>query len=654
MQIIKRLLNSLLFRSLFLAYFIIFINFFESFPLFAHKNHKNKIKNKTEKPQILYPTLEKLDFLTPVVGSYHLPIIHKAGNGSLIDKNHKALNLADILVNKITLLSFIYTTCSDQQGCPLATSVLQQISLNIEKNHSKIPKDFQIISLSFDPERDNPKVMHEYGKMFTDKAYWYFLTTKNKQNLKPILKKYNQSILQEFDENGNGIGSISHVLRIFLIDENLNIRNIYSVSFMKPEVILSDIITLIIRKNKDTQVTQQNNYNKIISKHGAGDVKDGYDNKNYKTNSKSLEERKGESLNLSKLFKNKVLGLPDQIHKDSITDAQINLGKKLFFDRRISLNETISCAMCHIPEQGFTSQELATPVGFEGRSLRRNAPTLYNVSYNKLLFHDGREYSLENQVWSPLLKENEMANPSIGYIIKKIENLSDYNNLFEHAFNGEKPNVLNIGYSFAAYLKTFISGNSAFDRWYFGKDENAITDEAKKGFKVFVGKGLCSTCHTIKSNYALFTDHQLHNTGLGYARSLGIKTINNKLQIAPGVFIEIDKNSIKNIPIEKVDDLGHYEITQNPNDRWKYKTPTLRNITLTSPYMHDGSLDTLEAVIDFYDSGGISNENLDPMIRPLGLSIKEKFYLLEFLKTFEGDNFDQLISDAFAQKIGDR
>ena len=247
-----------------------------------------------------------------------------------------------------------------------------------------------------------------------------------------------------------------------------------------------------------------------------------------------------------------------------------------------------------------------------------------------------------------------MANPSIGYVIKKVKKLDNYNILFQKAYNGEGPNMSNIGHAFASYLKTLVSGNSPFDQWFYGKEENAISDKAKSGFKIFTGKGLCSTCHTISHNHALFTDHKLHNTGLGFARSMGINSFKNKLQVAPGVFIKVSKNLFNFLPKDNLDDLGFYEVTQNPQDRWKYKTPTLRNITLTPPYMHDGSIGDLKNVIEFYNKGGIQNENLDPLIRPLGLSKNEKDNLLEFLKTLEGENVEQLISDAFSQTIGER
>ena len=170
--------------------------------------------------------------------------------------------------------------------------------------------------------------------------------------------------------------------------------------------------------------------------------------------------------------------------------------------------------MCHIPEQGFSSNEMATPVGIEGRTVKRNAPTLYNVAYAQWLFHDGRENTLEQQVWGPLLARNEMANPSIGAVIDKINNSVDYDGLFEKAFE-RGPGMETIGMAIASYERTLNSGNSPFDVWYYGENTKAIDDEAKRGFHLFQGKAGCVNCHQIGKDYALFMDKRFHNTGVG-------------------------------------------------------------------------------------------------------------------------------------------
>lgn len=402
---------------------------------------------------------------------------------------------------------------------------------------------------------------------------------------------------------------------------------------------------------------------------GPGDVKTGYEDSKYKTQSLSLEQRKGVKANLVAIAKKPPLGLPPlKIPKTNpITSEKIALGKKLFFDRRLSINDTFSCAMCHIPEQGFTNNEMRTAVGVEGRSNLRNAPTIYNVAYYKLLFQDGREFTLENQIWQPILNHTEMAAPSIGYIINKIRRIPGYDGLFESAF-GAGPTVENIGQALASYERTLLAANSPFDRWYFGKEEQATTESAKKGFMLFMGKANCSSCHTVNSDYALFTDNLLHNTGIGYKVSMGdiyigkeMKPLSSsdtkqkkKVQLAPGVFVNVDKSIIDSVSQQKLpNDLGLYSITENPNDRWKFRTPSLRNVELTAPYMHNGIFSTLEEVIDFYNQGGIENELLSPLLRALELKEDEKEDLLAFLVSLTGGNVPALVADAFTAPIGD-
>lgn len=341
------------------------------------------------------------------------------------------------------------------------------------------------------------------------------------------------------------------------------------------------------------------------------------------------------------------LGLPPvPVPKDNpITPEKVELGRKLFMDRRLSHNNTISCAMCHVPEQGFTSNELATAIGLEGRSLRRNAPTVLNVAFMERLFHDGREATLENQAWGPLLTPSEMANPSIGYVIEKIRSLPDYDGMFEKAFSGRGPSMETIGQAVASYERTLVSGNSRFDRWHYGKEANALTAEEQAGFRLFTGKAGCASCHTVGDQWALFTDNGFHNSGIGWARSMG-HSGKYRVQLAPGVFTEIEGSVVDSFSEPEQNDVGRFEVTENPADRWAYKTPTLRDVALTAPYMHDGSLPTLEAVVDFYDRGGIDNPLKDPRVKPLGLTTEEKRALAAFLKSLTGSDIDSLARDA--------
>ena len=347
------------------------------------------------------------------------------------------------------------------------------------------------------------------------------------------------------------------------------------------------------------------------------------------------------------------LGLPGvPLPPDNpVTAARIELGRTLFMDRRLSHNNTLSCAMCHVPEQGFTSNELGTAVGLEGQSIRRNSPTLLNVAYVEQLFHDGREFSLENQVWGPLLAGNEMANPSIGYVVEKIKVLPEYTGRFEAAFGGRGADALIVGQALAAYERTLVSGNSRFDRWRYGKEPSALTADEQAGFRLFTGKAGCSVCHTLGDEHALFTDQRFHNTGIGYAHSMGLPK-KHRVQLAPGVFTEVEDQALAVFEPAQAD-VGRYEVTLDPADAWAYRTPGLRNVALTAPYMHDGSLGTLEQVVDFYDGGGIDNPLKSLHLKPLGLSVVEKKGLVSFLKSLTGDNVHKLAAEARAAKPGD-
>ena len=390
---------------------------------------------------------------------------------------------------------------------------------------------------------------------------------------------------------------------------------------------------------------------------GPGDNKDGYDTNKYITNSLSLEERKGKKSDLIQYVTLKQLGLPAVEIPDNnpISREKIELGKKLFFDRRLSLNNTVSCGMCHVPEQGFTNNEIKTAVGIEGRSNLRNTPTLLNIAFSKFLFHDAREFSLENQVWQPVLAHSEMAMPSFGFTIKKLQLIPGYKKLFNEAFPGEGINMETFGKAIASYERSLVSGNSKFDKWYYGGDKNIVNEKVKKGFDIFMGKGNCSSCHAVGEKSALFFDNKLHNTGIGFAESMGLlQNKKTRVQLAPGEYVEVDNDIIKSVNQQKrKNDLGLYTITENPSHRWLFKTAGLRNISLTAPYMHNGIFATLDEVIDFYNEGGFQNELLSPMIRKLNLSSLEKENLKLFLESLVGENINILIADAISVPVGD-
>ncbi|MFZ2727422.1 MAG: cytochrome c peroxidase [Methylococcaceae bacterium] len=595
-----------------------------------------------------------LPFDAASAGSYQLPVLGNAANGRVLTSDNKPINLYDLMGNKIVLLSFIYSTCSDVNGCPLATAVLHKIHYRLKQN-PQLASQLRLLTLSFNPQQDTPQVMQHYAQEFKGGAVdWQFLTTQSEKELQPILHDYAQTVQKVFDEKGQFTGTFSHNLRVYLIDKNKQLRNIYSVDFLHPDTLINDIETLLIKPTASINNTTI----KTAELYNAGDNKSNYDSANYQTHSVALSDRIGKTTDLLKTIKKPPLGLPKvPVPKDNpITSEKINLGKKLFYDRRLSLNHTFSCAMCHIPEQGFTNNEMATAVGIEGRTVKRNSPTLYNISYASALFHDSRETTLEQQVWSPLLAHNEMANPSIGFVINTINNSNNYPQLFLKAF-GKPASMETIGQAIASYERSLNSGNSAFDRWYYGKDNKALNENAGRGFELFIGKANCVQCHSINKQNALFTDNQTHNTGMGYAEAMILpklpKALNQKIQVAAGVFVDVDAKLIQSVAEIKENDLGRYEVTQNPQDRWQYKTPSLRNISLTAPYMHNGRLQTLKQVVAFYNDGGIANEGLDTKIKPLLLSAQEINDLVAFLESLTGDNVQELVSDAFSAPIGE-
>jgi cytochrome c peroxidase len=598
----------------------------------------------------LAPGYRPLKFKAPEAGSYILPVIGQAADGTVLTSANKNVQLHDLMGDKIVLLSFIYSTCSDVNGCPLATAVLHKIKKRLQKE-PLVAEKLRLLTLSFNPEHDTPEAMAHYGEGLKSEILdWQFLTTQSEKQLQPILDQYQQSIQKIYDEQGNFTGTFSHILRVYLIDKDKQLRNIYSVSFLHADTLINDVKTLLnethIKTSKKAVAT-----NHLFQ---AGDNKQLYEQKNYKTRSTALAHRLGQATDLLSNSLNPQLGLPAAPFPadNPVSEKKIDLGRKLFYDRRLSLNNTFSCAMCHIPEQGFSSHEMTTAIGIEGRSVRRNSPTIYNIAYASVLFHDARENTLEQQVWGPLLAHNEMGNPSIGYVIDKINSLADYNQLFEQSFN-QQPNMINIGQAIASYERSLNSADSDFDRWYFGKQQDAVNASVKRGFQLFNIKAGCSSCHTINKSFALFTDNQLHNTGIGFKESMKKIPEKQRIQLAPGVFIDVDNDALTSITSPKANDLGRYEITQNPLDRWKYKTPSLRNIALTEPYMHNGSLSTLEEVVRFYNQGGVANENLDPLIKPLDLEETEISDLVAFLKSLTGSNVNQLVSDAYAAPIGD-
>ncbi len=586
----------------------------------------------------------------PAPGTYSLPPLGEAADGSVLASDGSRERLHALFGDRVVLLSFIYTHCSDAEGCPLATAVLHRVGARISRE-PELASQLRLLSLSFDPERDSPEVMRTYGRGFQREGLdWRFLTAESERALAPLLEAYAQTRLPEVDEAGRETGDFSHLLRVFLIDRERRIRQVYSASLLDPDALVADVKTLVLEETAER-----------VPGHGVGpapavatrpgDDRSGYESAGYTTRSAALAARRGAPADLLSRVARPPLGLPPvPVPEDNpIRAEKVALGRKLFFDRRLSGNGTFSCAMCHVPEQGFASNEMATAVGIEGRTVRRNAPTLYNVAYLERLFHDGRETRLEYQVWGPLLAHNEMGNPSIGTLLERIARTGDYAERFEQAFPGRGVALETVGMALASYERTLVSGGSAFDRHRYGGDEDALGPAAKRGLSLFTGKAGCAACHPIGDASAIFTDNAFHNTGVGYTAAMsGEGAATRRVQAAPGVFLDVPRSIVAQVSEPPPNDLGLYEITQDPADRWKYRTPGLRNVALSAPYMHDGSLATLADVVAFYDRGGVPNDGLDPLVRPLGLGDEERRDLVAFLESLTGSDVEELVADAFA------
>jgi cytochrome c peroxidase len=320
------------------------------------------------------------------------------------------------------------------------------------------------------------------------------------------------------------------------------------------------------------------------------------------------------------------LGLPPMSipSDDPLTASKISLGRRLFTDRSLSGDQSISCATCHDPAKFFTDGR-KTALGVRNRSGFRNAPSLLNVGFLTTELWDGRVRTLEAQVGFPICNPLEMDSSQV-VVLARLANKGGYREFFEEAFGPGPITFEHVGMAIAAFERSLISGDSRFDKYFYGGEENALSAAAKHGLRLFVEprKGNCASCHRIykRSSYtadlygadsapddkqfALFTDNLFHNTGIGFETPHTFK------------------------------DLGRFLVTRSPTDIGAFKTPSLRNVSKTGPYMHDGSLRTLEDVIRFYDKGGNRNPNIDTLLHPLHLTPEERRDLVEFLQSLDG------------------
>ena len=277
------------------------------------------------------------------------------------------------------------------------------------------------------------------------------------------------------------------------------------------------------------------------------------------------------------------------------------LGQRLFFDPQLSGSGRTACATCHNPDFAYGDPRPVS-ISDNGQPGLRHAPSLLNVGFRPYLMWDGRFASLEEQAFGPFRPDGEMG-IGIEGASARISRDPNYRFQFSHAF-GQSPSPEGIVAAIAAFERTIAIGNSRFERFAFNRDERALSSLEKYGFEVFTRRGLCASCHVIfapmASAFPLFTDFKFRNIGIGFSGS-GFR------------------------------DLGRGAVTFAEEDYGAFRTPSLRNVAVTGPYMHDGSLGTLDEVIAFYDAGGRPNPNLDPILRPLGLTDQEKDGLVAFL-----------------------
>jgi cytochrome c peroxidase len=289
------------------------------------------------------------------------------------------------------------------------------------------------------------------------------------------------------------------------------------------------------------------------------------------------------------------LGLgPRPVPKESpLTEARVRLGRRLFFDPILSADNTVACASCHQPAHGFAGTE-AKPRGIRGQRAARRAPSLFNRAYGTAFFWDGREATLEGQALRPIEDPAEMGSTVAG-ALERLRAEPAYQKQFEAAFP-DGVTADNLGRALASFERVLLRGDSRVDQFRRNGDAKALTAQERQGLWLYESKGRCWRCHA----GANFSDEAFHNTGVGWGKDPA--------------------------------DAGRFGVTKKEADRGRFKTPTLRGAALTGPYMHDGSLTSLEDVVEFYNRGGGANPNLDPILAPLDLSKDEMRDLVAFLK----------------------
>lgn len=322
-----------------------------------------------------------------------------------------------------------------------------------------------------------------------------------------------------------------------------------------------------------------------------------------------------------------LLGLPPRAV--ALAGAQtpeiVDLGRRLFFEATLSANGQVSCATCHQPDKAFSDgQPLA--MGIHGRTGTRNTPTVINAALHGTQFWDGRRGSLEEQAADPFVNPAEHGLPDHEAVLALLRSDGAYRGQFEIAFGAGRMQITmdEVTKALAAFIRSLSAGDSAFDRYAYAGDSAALDAPARQGLELFQGRAQCVDCHTISEQHAAFTDGQFHSIGVGLER-IASKLGPLATRVARTSPQELDELVISDPDVAA---LGRFVVTRNPADIGKFRTPTLRNVALTAPYMHDGSVATLEAALEheLYYRGQAQG-------RPIILTPAEKAALVAFLKS---------------------
>ncbi len=319
------------------------------------------------------------------------------------------------------------------------------------------------------------------------------------------------------------------------------------------------------------------------------------------------------------------LGLPVMsIPKENPqTPEKIALGRKLFFDKRLSANGEISCASCHQQERAF-ADHVPLAKGIRGGIGTRNSPSLLNAAFSESQFWDGRRQSLEAQGADPFVNPREHGLSNYDELLNRIRADNEYPRRFKQVFKlkGNDIGLTQVTQSLASFIRSLAVGNSSFDQFYYAGKKDVLPEAARRGFELFRGRAQCVACHTISEHGASFTDNQFHSLGVGLEQiSKNLAALTTRVAATPAS--ELDRLITTEPDIAA---LGRFVVTHNPNDIGRFKTPSLRNVALTAPYMHDGSVATLEEAVDqeVYYRGLEAG-------RPLILTPSEKADVIAFL-----------------------